>query len=315
MMSAEMLNLYWKSKQQTRNLVEMPFRSESELEKYIFENQEILGGDISIIYRQIRTGSREGIPDMLGVDQDERVCIIELKNTLADEGILPQALSYAIWAETNPDSIKAIWLESKHRPEEIQIDWDNLDIRVILIAPEFKRNVPRMAGKIGYPIDLIQIRRYGLEDHEFLLVEALGAEQPPKATTTKVKGEWDWDFYASEHGQEATEQFRKAVEAIDAFVRRQSWDVHYNLNKYYAGFKLGNRIVFDVMWGGTHVWKVEMKLPRERGEGFKGEHWEFQRYDDDFKNVVFRPLHPERPEIAEIEPLLTEAYQNIAGLK
>ena len=97
-----MLNLYWKSKEQTRNLVEMPFGSEAELERYIFDNQEILGGDVFIIHRQIRTGSKEGIPDMLGVDQDERVCIIELKNEMADEAILPQALNYAIGPRPTP---------------------------------------------------------------------------------------------------------------------------------------------------------------------------------------------------------------------
>jgi hypothetical protein len=61
-----MRNLYWKSQGQTRTLAEKPFATEAELEEYVFHNQEILG-DISIIYRQIRTGSRQGIPDMLGV--------------------------------------------------------------------------------------------------------------------------------------------------------------------------------------------------------------------------------------------------------
>jgi hypothetical protein len=190
-----------------------------------------------------------------------------------------------------------------------------MDIRVILIAPSFKNTVPRMAGKLGYATELIQIRRYGLEGEEFLLVEFLEPETPPKPGVTKVKEEWDWDFYAREHGQEAARQFRKTVEAIDAFVHKQGWDVRYNLNKYYTGFKLGNRIVFDVIWGGSYVWKVEMKLPKERGEAFQGEHWEFQRYDADFHNVVFRPLRPEAPNIKELEPLLIEAYKNIAGLK
>lgn len=162
-----MLNLYWKSEGQTRSLIEKPFKSEAEFEKYIFDNQDILGGDIFVIHRQIRTGSKQGIPDMLGVDQDARVCLIELKNQPAGEEILPQSLGYAIWAETNPDSIKAIWLESKQRPENIEIDWDNLAVRVILIAPAFSTTVPRMTGKIGYPIDLIQVRRYCFEEEEF----------------------------------------------------------------------------------------------------------------------------------------------------
>jgi hypothetical protein len=115
-----MQNLYWKTTGQTRTLIEKPFQTEAEMEKYIFDNQDLLG-DVSVTYRQIRTGQKQGIPDMLGVDQDARVCLIELKNQPADEDILPQALGYAIWAETNPDSIKAIWLESKRKPENIEI--------------------------------------------------------------------------------------------------------------------------------------------------------------------------------------------------
>ena len=114
-----MQNLYWKVNSETRTLVENAFLSEQDLEKYIFSNQDLLG-DVSIIYRQIKTGQKQGIPDMLGVDQDNRICIIELKNQLADEAILPQVLGNAIWAETNPDSIRAIWLESKQKPDDIE---------------------------------------------------------------------------------------------------------------------------------------------------------------------------------------------------
>jgi hypothetical protein len=309
-----MLNLYWKSNGQTRSLIEGPFSSEAAFEKYIFENQDILG-DVYVIHRQIRTGSKEGIPDMLGVDQDARVCIIEIKNQEADEDILPQALGYAIWAETNPDSIKAIWLESKQKPEDIEIDWDNMDVRVVLVAPSFKSTVPRMAGKIGYPIDLVQVRRYGFEGEEFLIVEVLEEEAPAKVRTTKVLRDWDWDYYESEHGKEATSQFRKTVEAIAALVDQQGWGVPYNLNKYYTGFKLGNKVVFSVNWGGTYAWKVNLKLPRQVAERFQGQAWEFQNYDQTFHNAIFRPLHPETPDIKELEPLFIEAYKYISGTK
>ncbi|MDD8016590.1 MAG: hypothetical protein PHX45_12985, partial [Acidobacteriota bacterium] len=93
---------------------------------------------------------------MLGVDKVNRVCIIELKNEEAEESILPQAPGYAIWDETNPDSIKAIRLESHKKPEGVTPDWDNFDSRIILIAPSFKNAVPRMATKIGYSVDLVR---------------------------------------------------------------------------------------------------------------------------------------------------------------
>ena len=34
-----MLNLYWRTGEQTRSLIEEPFKSETELEEYVFANQ------------------------------------------------------------------------------------------------------------------------------------------------------------------------------------------------------------------------------------------------------------------------------------
>lgn len=133
-----------------------------------------------------------------------------------------------MWAENNPDSIKAIWLEAKTRPEEIEIDWDSMDVRVILIAPSFKETVPRMAGKIGYDVDLVQVRRFAVDKEELVLVETLEEPTGPRPTVTRPKGDWDWDYYASEHGAEATGQFRQMVEALDALVRQEGWELRQN---------------------------------------------------------------------------------------
>jgi hypothetical protein len=252
---------------------------------------------------------------MLGVDQDGRVCIIGLKNTEATEDILPQALGYAIWAETNPDSIKAIWLENEDRPEDIQIDWDDMDVRVILVAPRFRSTVQRMASKIGYPVDLVQVRRYCLEDDEFLLVEVLEEGQWSKGGTTTAAENWDWQYYERQHGEKAVAQFRAVVDAIQNMVTARGWRLSYNLNKDYTGFKLGNKVVFSVAWSGTSAWKVKLKLDEGKGNSFRGHHWEFQRYDKAFSEAVFRPLQPESADIAELEPLFEEAYAHVSGAK
>jgi long-subunit fatty acid transport protein len=105
------------------------------------------------------------------------------------------------------------------------------------------------------------------------------------------------------------------VEAVAAFVDQQGWGVPYNLNKYYTGFKMGNKVVFSVNWGGTYAWKVNLKLPREVAERFQGQDWEFQNYDQTFHNAIIRPLHPEAPDIKELEPLFIEAYRHISGTK
>jgi hypothetical protein len=191
------LNLYWKTDGQTRSLVETPFRSEAEFESFIFENQDILG-DIYIIYRQIRTGQKQGIPDMLGVDQDANICIIEIE---------------------------------------------------------------------------------------------------------------------SEHGQEATAQFRRTVDAITTFVQQQGWEIQQNLNKYYVGFKVGNRLVFSVQWGGTYAWKVWFKIPEDVARSFEAPDWELQIYDEKYHAALFRPLRPSSPNIESLKPLFVEAYQYSSGVR
>ena len=308
-----MLNLYWKTLGQTRNLLPKPFPNEAEFEAYIFKNQDILP-DIAIIHRQIRTGSKQGIPDMLGVDQNERICVIEMKNNEVGEEILPQVLGYAMWAETNPNSIRAIWLESKNLPEDVHLDWDSLEIRVIIIAPAFRPTVARMAAKIGYLVDLIQVQRFGFEEDEFALVEVLENQPVVKVTTTKVMGNWDWDYYEQEHGKEATSRFRETVDALAQFVHKQGWELPYNLNKYYTGFKLGNKVVFSVGWHGAHAWKIHMKLPESVARDFKTPNWEFQRYDNQFNEALFRLKSTGKISVDALEPLLVAAYKQVAGI-
>lgn len=101
-----MYNLFLKNKQNKLiPAVKKPFQTEAELEKYLMNTREIFS-DIFILKRQVNTG--KDIPDIIGIDRDNNIVIIENKNVAVTEDILPQILRYAIWAETNPDSIKAM---------------------------------------------------------------------------------------------------------------------------------------------------------------------------------------------------------------
>lgn len=310
-----MQNLYWKSVTVTKNLVPKEFESESAFENYVFKNQDLLG-DIIILYRQIRTGAKQGIPDMLGVDQDANICIIEMKNTQVSEDILPQVLGYAMWAETNPDSVKAIWLESKNKPDDIQIDWDSIQIRVLVIAPSFRPNVLKMTSKIGYPVNLVQIQRFSFEDDEFILVEIMEDVITKKPGVTTATQDWTWAYYEENHGKVPTQEFKKLVEALDSFAKDKGWNLPYNLNKYYTGFKFGSKVVFDVGWSSSSssTWQLRIKIPKEIAENFVGNNWEFQRYDVPFNNALFRTKSGRCEDIKEMEDFLIMAYKRISGI-
>lgn len=306
------MNLYWKtSKGKTVNLVETPFKSEVEFEKYIFENQELLE-DIFIFKRQVRSGSHQGVPDMLGVDQDGKVCLIEMKNALVMEDILPQLLKYAIWAETSPDSIKALWLEAEDRPEDVTINWEAVEIRLLVVGPEFRINVLRMSHKIGYDVDLLQVKRFVSEDEEFIIVEQMEEEPQPRIVITKGMEVYDRDFYEREHGKEATAKFLNIVSQIEGLIKKHGWQLQTKINKYYTGFKYGNRNPFGVHWGGTHAWQVFIKLPESVAKHFTSSEWEVQRYEASFKQALFKPL-ASKPKLDELEELMVDAYEKLRG--
>ncbi len=81
-----MANLFWKKDGRTKSLLSTPFKTEEEFEKEIFNTREILE-DIFLIKRQIRGGNKNGIPDIVGIDNDGNICIIEMKNVTVDASI------------------------------------------------------------------------------------------------------------------------------------------------------------------------------------------------------------------------------------
>lgn len=91
-----MINLFWKnSEKKIIALDEFSFKSEDNFEEYIRSNLE-LPPEIFITSHQIRSSAGKNIPDIIGIDSDNNVVIIEMKNFEVDENIIPQILRYAI---------------------------------------------------------------------------------------------------------------------------------------------------------------------------------------------------------------------------
>jgi len=308
-------NLYWRRSeaQKTVNIVETPFASEEAFEKYIFENSDLLE-DMYLIKRQVRTGQRQGIPDIIGVDQDSNICIVEMKNTVVGEEILPQLLQYAIWAETNPDSVKALWLEDESRPPEAEVSWDNPNVRVLVIAPAFRPSLLRMSGKINYQVDLLEVKRFVVDEEEFVLITKMEPEPEKRPRLTRGLQVYDQAFYEQSHGKEAVRQFMDITQEIEDLASDKRWGLQRKFNKYYVGFKYGNKLCFGVGWAGTNTWNLVLKVPEPVAKGVHTKHWEFQRYEQEWNQALIRCLDPGKAKAAELEELFEAAYRNIAGV-
>jgi hypothetical protein len=73
--------------------------SEALLETWIAQQSDLLGLDLLIIGRQVRTAHR-GFIDLLAVDSEGTVHIIELKRDQTPREVVAQALDYASWVVT-----------------------------------------------------------------------------------------------------------------------------------------------------------------------------------------------------------------------
>ncbi len=309
-----MPNLFWKNKnKETLNVVATPFKSEEEFESYIYGTKEILG-DIFILKRQIRASTGHDIPDMIGIDKENNVVIMEMKNGEVDESIIPQVLRYAIWAETNPDSIRALWLECKDKPEDMSINWDGLSVKIIIIAPAIKLSVLKTVNKINYEVELLEINKFAVEDNEFILVDKLEPENRQSMRVTRGLGIYDRDFYLENYNNESVDVFFHTISKVEKLVKSKGWKLEKKLNKGYVGFKYGFPNVFGITWVGSKTFCLFFKLPKNTVDRIKISGIKPYRYEEQWNQVIYK-VEGKNYEIHKLMPLFEAAYKYITGIK
>ena len=304
-----MANLLWKRGKKTKALLAKSFATEDEFETFISETKELLQ-DVIQLKRQVRGGGKSGIADIVGVDSDGSVCIIEMKNTAVDASIIPQVLEYAFWAQNNPDSIKTLWLERGDKTDDIEIPWDNLQVRIIIIAPEIRRSTLDIVSKIAYPVDLIEIKRWTEGNDHFLLVNKI-EEEPEKARSSPVSGKATYDeaFYRSQYNNRSVTDFLHYASELQKFVGKRNWPLQIKFNKHYCGFKAGFFNAFGIKWIGTKSFAFFFKLSQADAKSTK---IPISRYEEQWGNAVYK-IKPGKTKLATFVPLLELAYKRRAG--
>jgi len=304
-----MANLFWKTKEGTKSLLSTPFKSEDEFESLIFKTPEILE-DIFLLKRQIRGGSKSGIPDIVGLDNDGNICIVEMKNVTVDASIIPQVLQYAFWAETNPDSIKSLWLESDDKPEDLIISWDDFKVRIIVIAPQILPSTLDIVEKINYQVDLIEVNRWIEADNQLLFVKKLEKDQK-KSKFKPVTGleNYDEEFYKIEYNKESAKQFIKYIREVETIITNKKWNLETKFNKHYCGFKAGFFNAFGIKWVGSKTFAFFFKLTQKEAEetGIP-----MTKYETLWKEAVYY-IDPKKTKTDDFFPLFEKAYKKLTG--
>jgi len=303
-----MANLFWKTKHETKSLLSTPFKTEEEFEKIIYNTPEILE-DIFLVKRQVRGGNKPGIPDIVGIDNDGNICMIEMKNITVNASIIPQVLQYAFWAETNPDSIKSLWLECKNTPDELSISWDDLQVRIIIIAPNILKSTLDIVDKINYQVDLIEVNRWVEGDNQLLLVNKLEEE---KRTKTKPVGGlqvYDEEFYKKEHNKDSAKEFIKYIKETEAIVKEKEWSLEIKYNKHYCAFKAGFFNAFGIKWIGSKTFAFFFKLDEKQANNIP---IKMTKYENHWKEAAYY-IKPGETKTKDFLPLFEMAYKKLTG--
>ena len=304
-----MANLFWKSRSGTKALLDTPFRTEEEFETTVFTTAELLK-DIFLLKRQVRGGNKPGIPDIIGLDREGTVCIIEMKNTEVDADVIPQVLKYAVWAKTNPDSIRSLWLQCEEKPENIAPNWDNLQVRILIIAPTIHRSTLAVVDSITHPVELIEVKRWVEGTNQFLLMHKLEPETPG-TRTRPVSGARTYDetFYKSERNSKSVDDFLRYCHQLEALSRKQGWNLEMKFNRGYCAFKAGFPQVFGVSWWGTKSFGFFVKLSRAEVARLKPKP---DDYEDRWKNANYK-IEPGKTKAEHLLPIFRYAYERHAG--
>lgn len=302
-----MPNLLWKKNKLTNKLLSTPFKSEEEFETFILHTPEILD-EIHLIHRQVETGGKAGIPDIIGIDNEGTVCIIEMKNVKVDSSIIPQVLKYAIWAESNPDSIRALWLETKD-PPDIEINWDKLQVKVIIIAPNILPSTLQFVDKIHYVVELLEINLWREGNNNFILVNKLEQETTPtKIKSSKGLPEYDRKYYERYHKKESVRQFYKYIGETEKIIKQKEWSLEAKFNKDNVSFKAGFFYAFRIRWIDSKTLAFVFSIAKSHTNRFKHKLFKYNAY-----NKAVYLIEPGKTKTEDFTPLFAIAYNKLTG--
>lgn len=176
------------------------FRSEKELQILVQKN---LGAifNCRLVAEEFSTGERHaGRIDTLALSEDDNPVIIEYKK-IESSDLINQSLFYLAWLHDHHGDFEL--KAQKELGKDVKIDWS--DIRVICIAPNFRKYDMHAVHMMGCDIELWRYRRFdnGILELEEVFKEeeraaSSGGKNPimvaagKKAAATRAIGGWSF---------------------------------------------------------------------------------------------------------------------------
>jgi predicted transport protein len=209
---------------QVKRVKPTEFSLEKELQKLIEKNLEIFF-NCRLIASKFSTGNlHAGRIDTLAISEDSNPVIIEYKKVASSE-LINQSLYYLHWITDHKGDYQVA--VNKALKEEIEVDWS--EIRVICIAPEFKKYDLHAVQMMGSNIELWQ---YKLYENGIISIDEVfrksGAQNPSPDTDGK-------DPIMIEAGKKAAQTRKTATYTFEEHVNKLNpdlVDLHNEIREY-----------------------------------------------------------------------------------
>ncbi len=227
------------------------FKLEKELQKLIENNLEEIF-NCRFVASEFSTGNiHSGRIDTLALSEDNNPVIIEYKK-VASSDLINQSLYYLHWLKDHRGDFQVITNQSLGK--DVEIDWS--DIRVICLAPEYKKYDLHAVQVMGANIELWQYRIY--ENNIFII------EDVYKNTTNTTTDSKDYNgknpvmveagrkaaitsktasYTVEEHYDKLGEELRDLLGTIRDYIIEIDSSIEESPKKYYIAYKTSQNFI------------------------------------------------------------------------
>lgn len=304
-----------KNKLTTAKLIN--FSKEKDIQTLIENNLEVVF-NCKFIESEFSTGSEHaGRIDTLALSEDNNPVIIEYKKIASSE-LVNQSLYYLSWIKDHKGDFQ-IAVNNK-LGKNIEIDWG--DIRVICIAPEYKKFDLHAVRMMGANIELWQYKLYNTNtlylEEIFRKSSALMApemdtknknpkmvEAGKKAALTRETGIYTFE----EHLNTCDEKMKKILLDLREYIQNIDDTIEENPKKLYIAYKVSqNFVCIEVKKSKIILYlKIdpkEIKIPEKGRDVSNIGHYG----TGDFEFNIFNS-----EDMEESKEYIKKAYENIGG--
>ena len=203
--------------------------TEEMLEGLLVANPEMLMSGLTLVGRQVPVET--GFADLLGIDEDGRLVVFELKREKLTRAAVAQVLDYCTYLETLSDSEIGTLLAEQSGKDGIERigdfeEWYGSQrgesirpVRMVLVGLGLDVSAHRMVSYLsdrGIDIRLVAFHGY-VHNDGMLLARQVRAADDPRAASRKPPPAPDPNRKATEHG--VAEMWKDARESLDYSVR------------------------------------------------------------------------------------------------